>query len=42
MYHTVKIVLISRLAYRKGIDLFVAIAPRICAEFPQVDFLVGL
>ncbi|KAI0938480.1 hypothetical protein AcV5_000156 [Taiwanofungus camphoratus] len=38
---TVTIVVISRLAYRKGIDLLVATAPRICALFPNVRFLVG-
>ena len=32
----------SRLAYRKGIDLLVATAPRICALFPNVNFVVGL
>jgi phosphatidylinositol glycan class A protein len=37
----VTIVVISRLAYRKGIDLLVATAPRICAAFPNVRFLVG-
>ncbi|KZT00660.1 glycosyltransferase family 4 protein [Laetiporus sulphureus 93-53] len=38
---TVTIVVISRLAYRKGIDLLVATAPRICAYFPNVNFVVG-
>ncbi|TFK70802.1 transferase, partial [Pluteus cervinus] len=38
---TINIVVISRLAYRKGIDLLVATAPRICAAFPNVNFLVG-
>lgn len=38
---TITIVVISRLAYRKGVDLLVASAPRICALFPQVQFLVG-
>lgn len=33
--------MVSRLAYRKGIDLFVAAAPRICREFPQVHFIIG-
>lgn len=37
----VTIVVVSRLAYRKGIDLLVATAPRICAAFPNVRFLVG-
>ncbi|KDQ59981.1 glycosyltransferase family 4 protein [Jaapia argillacea MUCL 33604] len=38
---TVTIVVVSRLAYRKGIDLLVATAPRICATFPKVKFIVG-
>ncbi|KAF9235599.1 glycosyltransferase family 4 protein [Melanogaster broomeanus] len=38
---TINIVVISRLAYRKGIDLLVATAPRICAAFPNVQFIVG-
>ena len=37
----VTIVVVSRLAYRKGIDLLIATAPRICAMFPNVRFLVG-
>ncbi|KZT70409.1 glycosyltransferase family 4 protein [Daedalea quercina L-15889] len=37
----VTIVVISRLAYRKGIDLLVATAPRICKLFPNVRFVVG-
>jgi phosphatidylinositol glycan class A protein len=37
----VTIVVMSRLAYRKGIDLLVATAPRICAAFPNVRFVVG-
>ena len=32
---------ISRLAYRKGVDLLVATAPKICALFPEVRFIVG-
>ncbi|KAA1465916.1 transferase [Dentipellis sp. KUC8613] len=38
---TITIVVVSRLAYRKGIDLLVATAPRICAAFPNVQFVVG-
>ena len=38
---TVTIVVISRLAYRKGVDLLVASAPKICARFPHVRFLIG-
>ncbi|KZS97162.1 transferase [Sistotremastrum niveocremeum HHB9708] len=37
----ITIVVISRLAYRKGVDLLVATAPRICQKFPQVRFLIG-
>lgn len=35
------IVVVSRLVYRKGVDLLVGIIPRICAAFPCVDFIVG-
>lgn len=37
----ITIVVISRLAHRKGIDLLVATAPRICALFPNVKFVIG-
>ncbi|KAF7348567.1 Phosphatidylinositol N-acetylglucosaminyltransferase subunit A [Mycena venus] len=37
----ITIIFLSRLVYRKGIDLLVATAPRICREFPNVRFLVG-
>jgi len=37
----INIIVISRLAYRKGVDLLVATAPRICAAFPNVRFIVG-
>ncbi|KAK0219497.1 hypothetical protein EDD85DRAFT_960974 [Armillaria nabsnona] len=36
---TMTIVVFSRLAYRKGIDL-VATAPRICSAFPNIRFVV--
>ncbi|KAJ3485132.1 hypothetical protein NLI96_g5180 [Meripilus lineatus] len=38
---SVTIVVLSRLAYRKGIDLLVSTAPRICQLFPQVRFVIG-
>ncbi|KAI0273109.1 transferase [Russula aff. rugulosa BPL654] len=38
---TITVIVISRLAYRKGIDLLVAAAPRICAAFPNIRFVVG-
>ena len=37
----VQIVVVSRLVYRKGVDLLVGIIPRICRELPEVDFLIG-
>ncbi|WVR06222.1 hypothetical protein IAU60_003252 [Kwoniella sp. DSM 27419] len=37
----ITIVVISRLVYRKGIDLLVASAPHISALFPEVRFVVG-
>ncbi|ORX40248.1 hypothetical protein BD324DRAFT_641151 [Kockovaella imperatae] len=37
----ITIVVISRLVYRKGIDLLVACAPHICDLFPEVKFIVG-
>ncbi|KAF7323652.1 Glycosyltransferase family 4 protein [Mycena kentingensis (nom. inval.)] len=38
---TINIVFLSRLAYRKGIDLLVATLPRICEAFPNVHFIIG-
>ncbi|KAF8191135.1 glycosyltransferase family 4 protein [Pholiota molesta] len=38
---TITIVVLSRLVYRKGIDLLVATVPKICALFPNVRFVVG-
>ena len=37
----IKIVIVSRLVYRKGVDLLVGIIPRICAQFDDVDFIIG-
>lgn len=37
----ITIVNISRLVYRKGIDLLVSAAPRICAAHPRVRFVIG-
>jgi phosphatidylinositol glycan class A protein len=31
----------SRLVYRKGTDLLVAIIPRVCKLFPNIQFLVA-
>jgi phosphatidylinositol glycan class A protein len=38
---TVTIVIISRLVYRKGADLQVAVIPRICAKYSRVRFIIG-
>ncbi|KAF7969753.1 hypothetical protein HWV62_26038 [Athelia sp. TMB] len=38
---TITIIVLSRLAYRKGIDLLIAAAPCICARWPRVKFVVG-
>jgi len=40
-HDTVNIVLMSRLVYRKGIDLAVDVIPRIAEQFPNVHFIVG-
>ena len=38
----VTIVVVSRLVYRKGMDLLVAIIPRICAANSRVRFIIGI
>jgi phosphatidylinositol glycan class A protein len=42
MTSLVTIVVISRLVYRKGMDLLVAIIPKICARHPDVRFIIGI
>jgi phosphatidylinositol N-acetylglucosaminyltransferase subunit A len=37
----IRVVVVSRLVYRKGVDLLVGIIPRICQLLPKVDFIVG-
>jgi phosphatidylinositol N-acetylglucosaminyltransferase subunit A len=37
----IKIVVISRLVYRKGVDLLVGIIPCICHAHDHVDFIIG-
>lgn len=36
------VVALSRLVYRKGIDLLVVIIPEMCYRHPQVDFIIGI
>ncbi|KZV84740.1 glycosyltransferase family 4 protein [Exidia glandulosa HHB12029] len=38
---TINIVVLSRLTYRKGVDLLVATIPLICERYPFVRFLIG-
>jgi phosphatidylinositol glycan class A protein len=37
----IKVVVISRLVYRKGVDLLVGIVPTICRKLENVDFIIG-
>lgn len=37
----VTIVILSRLMYRKGIDLLLGAIPRLCAGHPEISFIIG-
>lgn len=37
----ITIVLLSRLMYRKGIDLLVGAIPRLCEQHPEISFIIG-
>lgn len=37
----INIVILSRLVYRKGVDLVVNVIPEICRRFPHVYFVIG-
>lgn len=37
----VNIVILSRLVYRKGVDIIVKVIPRVCARFANVHFIIG-
>ena len=37
----INIVFISRLQYRKGVDLLIGIIPKILAQFENVNFIIG-
>ena len=39
--HKINIVILSRLVYRKGIDLAVGIIPKICEKYQDVNFIIG-
>ena len=39
--HRVNVVLLSRLVYRKGIDLVAELIPAACARWPEMRFIIG-
>lgn len=39
--NTINVVLLSRLVYRKGIDLLVRLIPIVCSKFANVHFIIG-
>lgn len=39
--NTINIVFISRLQYRKGVDLLIGIIPKIVAHYDNVNFIIG-
>ena len=41
MCHAAQVVALSRLVYRKGIDLMALVIPYICSMHPNVDFVIG-
>jgi phosphatidylinositol N-acetylglucosaminyltransferase subunit A len=37
----INVVFVSRLVFRKGVDLLVGIIPAVCQRLPHVDFIIG-
>jgi phosphatidylinositol glycan class A protein len=37
----INVVIVSRLVYRKGMDLVIEVIPEICKRFPNVHFIIG-
>lgn len=37
----VNVVIVSRLVYRKGMDLVARVVPLVCARHPNVHFIIG-
>lgn len=37
----ITIVVVSRLVYRKGVDLLAGVIPIICRRYPEINFLIG-
>ena len=42
MLYTVTVVVVSRLVYRKGMDLLAGIIPIICARHPDLHLIIGM
>lgn len=38
----VTVVVLSRLVYRKGVDLLAEVIPRACAKHPGLSFIIGM
>eukprot|EP00366_Plasmodium_knowlesi_P004345 XP_002261843.1 Phosphatidyl inositol glycan, class A, putative [Plasmodium knowlesi strain H] len=38
---TINIVMISRLTYRKGVDLIAKVIPPVCHKYPFINFIIG-
>jgi phosphatidylinositol glycan class A protein len=41
IYLGINIVILSRLVYRKGVDLVIDVIPKICQRFENVYFIIG-
>lgn len=37
----INVVFVSRLMYRKGVDLLIGLIPKICQQFKNVNFIIG-
>ena len=37
----VTIVVVSRLVYRKGMDLLIDVIPPLCRKYPNLEFIIG-
>ena len=39
---SVTVVVVSRLVYRKGMDLLAGVIPIVCARHPDLQFIIGI
>jgi len=39
--NTINIVFISRLTFRKGVDILISVIPPLCKKYPELHFIVG-